>query len=176
MKIESLITKLCYIVLWATTTVIFFILCVNTVYRFLGENGMDWASEVPELLFPWLVMSGVVLAAVHGSHITTSFLRDRLKPAHQRFLAIFVWAVVAGLYATLCIATYKMLDIVKDEKSPVLGVPGSVTYGCVLLGYVFALYPCHQRLHHSHQNASTRDSSEQRGGTTQHQLLKRMKS
>jgi TRAP-type C4-dicarboxylate transport system permease small subunit len=79
-------------------------------------------------------MSGVVLAAVHGSHITTSFLRDRLKPAHQRFLAIFVWAVVAGLYATLCIATYKMLDIVKDEKSPVLGVPGSVTYGCVLLG------------------------------------------
>ena len=146
MKIETHITKLCYVVLWVTTVVIFFILCINTVFRFLGENGMDWASEVPELLFPWLVMSGVVLAAVHGSHITTSFLRDRLKPAHQRFLAIFVWAVVTGLYATLCIATYKMMAIVNDEKSPVLGVPGSVTYGCVLLGmfllFVLAIKDC----------------------------------
>lgn len=146
MKIESLITKLCYVVLWLTTVVIFFILCINTVFRFLGKNGMDWASEVPELLFPWLVMSGVVLAAVHGSHITTSFLRDRLRPAHQRFLAIFVWAVVTGLYATLCIATYKMMDIVKDEKSPVLGIPGSVTYGCVLFGmfllFVLAIKDC----------------------------------
>jgi TRAP-type transport system small permease protein len=134
MKLESLITKFCYVILWATTLVIFFILCINTALRFAGKRGMDWAAEMPELLFPWLVMSGVVLAAVHGSHITTSFLRDRLKPAHQRFLAIFVWAVVAALYATLCTATYKMLDIVKDEKSPVLGVPGSVTYGCVLVG------------------------------------------
>jgi TRAP-type transport system small permease protein len=146
MKLDSLITKLCYVILWATTTVIFFILCINTVYRFLGQNGMDWASEVPELLFPWLVMSGVVLAAVHGSHITTSFLRDRLKPAPQRFLAIFVWTLVAALYGVLCVATYKMLDIVKDEKSPVLGVPGSVTYGCVLFGmfllFVLALKDC----------------------------------
>jgi TRAP-type C4-dicarboxylate transport system permease small subunit len=139
MKLESLITKLCYVLLWATTVVIFFILCANTALRFAGERGMDWASEVPELLFPWLVMSGVVLAAIHGSHITTSFLRDRLRPAHQRYLAIFVWSIVAGLYATLCIATYKMLDIVKDEKSPVLGVPGSVTYGCVMLG-MFLLF------------------------------------
>jgi TRAP-type C4-dicarboxylate transport system permease small subunit len=27
-----------------------------------------------------------------------------------------------------------MLDIVADEHSPILGVPGSVTYGCVMVG------------------------------------------
>ena len=139
MKLESLITKLCYIILWITTVVIFIILCGNTVLRFAEVHGMDWAEELPELLFPWLVMSGVVLAAVHGSHITTSFMRDRLSPANQRYLAIFVWLVVAALYGTLCIATYRMLDIVKDEKSPVLGVSGAVTYGCVLLG-MFLLF------------------------------------
>jgi TRAP-type C4-dicarboxylate transport system permease small subunit len=146
MKLDTLITKLCYVILWATTTVIFFILCTNTALRFAGKRGMDWAAEMPELLFPWLVMSGVVLAAVHGSHITTSFLRDRLKPTHQRLLAIGVWGLVAALYGVLCVATYKMLDIVKDEKSPVLGVPGSVTYGCVLFGmfllFVLAIKDC----------------------------------
>jgi TRAP-type transport system small permease protein len=29
-----------------------------------------------------------------------------------------------------------MLDIVQDEKSPILHVPGSVTYACVLGGMV----------------------------------------
>jgi TRAP-type transport system small permease protein len=139
MTLEAFITKICQFILWTTTSIIFFILCTNTALRFAGQGGMDWASEVPELLFPWLVMSGVVMAAVHGSHITTSFLRDRLQPEHQRWLAIVVWVVVSVLYATLCVATYKMLDIVKDEKSPVLGVPGSVTYSCVLLGMFFLL-------------------------------------
>ena len=30
----------------------------------LGLIGLQWANEVPELLFPWLVMAGVVLAAL----------------------------------------------------------------------------------------------------------------
>jgi TRAP-type C4-dicarboxylate transport system permease small subunit len=29
-----------------------------------------------------------------------------------------------------------MLEIVHDERSPILQVPGSVTYGCVLVGMV----------------------------------------
>ena len=131
---EKIITKVCQTILWLTTSVIFFILCANTLMRYALGKGLDWSNEVPEMLFPWLVVSGVVLAAVQGSHITTSFLRDRLKPGHQRWLAALVWAVVAALYATLCIATWRMLPIVHDEKSPILGVPASVTFSSVLLG------------------------------------------
>jgi TRAP-type C4-dicarboxylate transport system permease small subunit len=44
------------------------------------------------------------------------------------------WLVVSGLYATLALATWRMLGIVHDEKSPILQVPGSITYGCVMVG------------------------------------------
>jgi TRAP-type C4-dicarboxylate transport system permease small subunit len=44
------------------------------------------------------------------------------------------WLVVAGLYGTLAWATFRMLDVVHDEKSPILQVPGSLTYGCVMVG------------------------------------------
>jgi TRAP-type transport system small permease protein len=133
-KLEAIIVKGCQIVLWLTMIVIFLILCVNTLLRYLVGSGMQWANEVPEMLFPWLVMAGVVLAAVHGGHITTSFLRDRLKPEAQRWLSVFVWCAVAVLYGSLSVATGKMLKFVHDEKSPILGIPGSVTFGCVLLG------------------------------------------
>jgi TRAP-type transport system small permease protein len=133
-KLENIITRGCQIVLWLTMSVIFVILCMNTLMRYALGSGMQWANEVPEILFPWLVMAGVVLAAIEGAHITTTFLRDKLNPRAQRWLSVGVWSAVALLYGTVSIATFKMLDIVHDEKSPILGLPQSVTFGCVILG------------------------------------------
>ena len=132
--IERLVVWLCRSVLWISTSVIFVILVANTVLRYATGSSLQWANEVPELLFPWLVMSGVVLAAAHGAHITTSFLMDAV-PAHvRRIVSTGVWLTVVGLYATLSWATWQMLEIAHDEKSPILQVPGSITYGCVMVG------------------------------------------
>lgn len=133
-RIERGIVLICQAVMWITTVVIFFILCANTVLRYSTGASLQWASELPELLFPWLVTAGIVLGAAHGAHITTSFLIETLPAAVRRIVAVIVWLCVAGLYATLADATWNMLEIVHDERSPILQVPGSVTYGCVMGG------------------------------------------
>jgi TRAP-type transport system small permease protein len=132
--IERAVAGLCRAVLWASTTVIFVILCANTVLRYATGSSVQWANEVPELLFPWLVMAGVVLAAQHGAHITTTFMVEVLPANARRVVASASWLIVAGLYGTLAVATFRMLDIVHDEKSPILQVPGSITYACVMGG------------------------------------------
>jgi TRAP-type transport system small permease protein len=132
--IERAVVGLCRAVLWLSTSVIFVILCGNTILRYATGSSLQWGNEVPELLFPWLVMAGVVLAAQHGAHITTTFLMDKLSPAMRRFVAVAGWLVVAVLYGTLSVATFRMLEVVHDEKSPILQVPGSVTYACVMGG------------------------------------------
>jgi TRAP-type transport system small permease protein len=132
--IERAVAGLCRAVLWASTTVIFVILCANTVLRYATGSSVQWANEVPELLFPWLVMAGVVLAAQHGAHITTTFLMEVLPAKARRVVATASWLIVAGLYGTLAVATFRMLDIVHDEKSPILQLPGSITYACVMGG------------------------------------------
>ena len=134
--LERAIVGICSVVLWVTTVVIFLILTANTVLRYTGGTGLQWANELPELLFPWLVIAGVVLAAEKGSHIATVFLLEAVPQRVQRVVVSVGWLVVAALYGTLSKATYGMLDIVHDEKSPILHVPGSVTYGCVLVGMV----------------------------------------
>jgi TRAP-type transport system small permease protein len=133
-RLESTIVAVCSIVMWVTTAVIFVILTANTVLRYVGGTGLQWANELPELLFPWLVMAGVVLAAEKGGHIATVFLMEALPRQVQRIVGVLGWLVVAALYGTLSRATYSMLEIVHDEKSPILQVPGSVTYACVLGG------------------------------------------
>ena len=134
--IERAVVGLCRVVLWLSTSVIFVILCANTVLRYATGSSVQWANEVPELLFPWLVMAGVVLAAVHGAHITTTFMMDVLPAKLRRVVTSASWLVVAGLYGTLAVATFRMLDIVHDEKSPILQLPGSITYACVMGGMV----------------------------------------
>jgi TRAP-type C4-dicarboxylate transport system permease small subunit len=134
--IEHVIVTICSVVLWVTTVVIFVILTANTILRYTGGTGLEWASELPELLFPWLVMAGVVLAAEKGAHIATVFLIEKLPPPARRVVGAVGWLVVAALYAILSKSTYGMLEIVQDERSPILQVPGSVTYGCVLGGMV----------------------------------------
>ncbi len=132
--IERAIVGLCRLLLWISTAVIFVILVVNTMLRYATGSSLQWANEVPELLFPWLVMSGVVLAAAHGAHITTSFLMDAVPATLRRWTAIGTWLVVAALYGTLAKSTFQMLEIVHDEKSAILQLPGSLTYGCVMGG------------------------------------------
>ena len=132
--VERAIVLICQAVMWLATSVIFVILCANTVLRYVTGSSLQWGAELPELLFPWLVMAGVVLGAAHGSHITTSFLVETLPAPVRRVIALAGWLLVAALYAVLSRATWQMLDIVADEKSPILQVPGSVTYGCVMGG------------------------------------------
>jgi TRAP-type transport system small permease protein len=132
--VERAIVRLCQVMLWISMTVIFVILCSNTILRYVKGSSLQWGNEVPELLFPWMVMAGVVLAAHQGAHITTTFLIEKLAFTAQRVLRVIGWLTVAALYATLAVATFRMLDIVHDEKSPILGVPGSLTYACVMVG------------------------------------------
>lgn len=132
--VERSVAALCRVVLWLSTAVIFVILVANTLLRYATGSSLQWANEVPELLFPWLVMSGVVLASLQGAHIATTFLMDAVPGPVRRMVATVSWGVVAVLYATLSVATFRMLDVVHDEKSPILQLPGSITYGCVMAG------------------------------------------
>ena len=130
---ERMIILICQALLWVSTTAIFVILAINTILRYATGSSLQWANEVPELLFPWLVMAGVVMAAQRGAHITTTFLIDKLSPSVRRGLGVAVSLIVCGLYGTLAWATWRMLEIVHDEKSPILQVPGSVTYAAVMV-------------------------------------------
>jgi len=134
--LERAIVVVCSAVLWVTTLVIFVILTANTALRYASGSSLQWANEVPELLFPWLVMAGVVLAWEKGGHIATVFLVDSVGDRARRIIAVIAWTTVSLLYAVLVRATWGMLEIVHDERSPILQAPGSVTYGCVLIGMV----------------------------------------
>lgn len=125
----------CRLVLYTTLTLTFLILSANVGLRYAMGTSLAWASELPELMFPWVIMSGVVLAALNGSHIAVVLLTQRLGRSRRWVLAGGAVAV-ALLYLGLSWATLPLLEIAADERTPILNVPGSVTVICLMLGFV----------------------------------------
>jgi len=133
--VDSLIAWWCHAVLYVTLSVVFLILSANVVLRYAAGSSLAWASELPELMFPWMIMSGVVIAAQHGSHIAVVILTQKLGAA-RRWVLTAASLVVAGLYLGLAWAAWPVFEIAADERTPIMQVPGSVSVGCLLLGFV----------------------------------------
>jgi TRAP-type C4-dicarboxylate transport system permease small subunit len=121
-------------VLYVTLAVVFAILSANVALRYVAGTSLASASELPELLFPWMIMAGVVLAAQHGSHIAVVILTQKLG-ASRRWVLAAGSLVVAVLYAALAVTAWPLMEIAADERSPILQVPGSVSVGCLVLGF-----------------------------------------
>ncbi|EWY38632.1 hypothetical protein N825_12535 [Skermanella stibiiresistens SB22] len=133
---DQIIDAVCKAILCVTCAAMFAILLANVFLRYLFGTSLEWASELPELLFPWFVMSGVVLATSHNAHIYIGFITDRATGAARLALAFLRAGLIIVTYAVLAWVALDLLPIVADERTPVLGVPGSVTYFVLLLGFL----------------------------------------
>ncbi len=134
-RVNQVIGALCRWALYLTLTVTFLILAANVGLRYAAGTSLASASELPELLFPWMIMAGVVLAAQHGSHIAVVILTQRLAAATRRWVLSGGAVLVATLYLALVAYAWPLLEVSADERSPILNVPGSLSVGCLMLGF-----------------------------------------
>jgi TRAP-type C4-dicarboxylate transport system permease small subunit len=125
----------CRGVLYLTLSVVFVILSANVALRYAAGTSIAWASELPELMFPWMIMAGVVLAAQHGSHIAVVLVTQKLAPTARRWVLTAGSLTVAALYGALAAMAWPLMEIAADERTPILQVPGSVSVGCLMLGF-----------------------------------------
>lgn len=132
--VDRAIGVACRGALYVTLAVVFAILSANVALRYLAGTSLASASELPELLFPWMIMAGVILAAQHGSHIAVVIITQKLG-ASRRWVLGAGSLVVAVLYAALAVTAWPLMEIAADERSPILQVPGSVSVGCLVLGF-----------------------------------------
>ncbi|WP_203072049.1 TRAP transporter small permease [Falsiroseomonas ponticola] len=129
----------CQAVLLSSGTVLMATLTANVVARYgLDTGGFDWAEEVPEQLFPWFIMAGVVLAVQGGGHIAVEWLLGRLGRGARRVLLLAGHALVAAAYLAMAWQALVVAEIVAIELSPALRLPRSYGYwavaaGCALL-------------------------------------------
>ena len=140
--VDRAVALLCQGVLLLTGVALMFVLTANVVARYvLATGGFDWAEEVPQQLFPWFIMAGVVLAVQHGGHIAVEWLLGHLGREGKRVVLLAGHALVVLAYIALCWQALVVADIVAIERSPALGLPGSYGYWAIALLLAMSYVP-----------------------------------
>jgi len=115
---------------------LFLSLGAEVVVRYFTTQGLGWPSETPNLLFPWLVMGGVVLAAQRGSHIAVTLTLEMLDRNAAKLLLLGMQVVVAATFFYLAWIGLAVIEITGTEVYPVTGVSARWAYLSLIAGFV----------------------------------------
>ncbi|MEI4487422.1 TRAP transporter small permease [Frigidibacter sp. MR17.14] len=119
----------------ACIVVMFFSLMLEVIVRYVTHTGLGWPNEIPNLLFPWLIMGGIVLAAQRGAHIAAEAIRGFLSPVQLRILMMGIHLLVAVAFAFLAQLSLQVIAITRMQVFPITGLGQSWAYMSMLFGF-----------------------------------------
>lgn len=121
----------------ASFSSMFLAILANVILRYFFDTGMTWAYELPQLLFPWSVAAGMVLASTLKRNISVDSLVQVLTPLVQRLILIFVNLVVGATCVGVLYFSTPIIKAAQYTKLAETGIPQ--IYGYSSLIYTFGL-------------------------------------
>ena len=124
--VDRVIEVISMIIAVITITVMFISLMAEVVVRYITNQGMGWPTEMPNLLFPWLMMSGIVLAAQLGKHIAVEMIKGFLGKNVNRVLMMVLQLLVIATFFYLAWVGLFVIEITGSELYPVFQQSGHI--------------------------------------------------
>jgi TRAP-type transport system small permease protein len=116
--------------------VMFVSLMAEVIVRYFTNQGMGWPTEMPNILFPWLVMGGIVLAAQRGQHIAVTAIHGMIGRGGNRLLLIGHQVLIASAFFYLSWVGLDVIEITGSEVYPVTGISAKWAYLAMIAGFV----------------------------------------
>lgn len=120
----------------AALVAMFVSLMAEVVMRYLTNQGMGWPTEMPNILFPWLVMGGIVLAAQRGQHIAVTAIQGIIGRIGNRVLLVAHQILIAAAFFYLAWVGLDVIEITGSEVYPVTGLSAQWAYLAMIVGFV----------------------------------------
>ncbi|SEG89041.1 TRAP transporter small permease [Marinobacterium lutimaris] len=116
--------------------IMFISLMAEVIVRYLTNQGMGWPTEMPNILFPWLVMGGIVLGAQRGQHIAVTALNVLLGRTGNRVLMLSHQVLITATFFYLAWVGLGVIEITGSEMYPVTGITARWAYLAMIVGFV----------------------------------------
>lgn len=123
------------VVMVAALLGLFAIVTLDVCIRYFTSASLPWASEMPDLLFPWATMAGIVLAAQWGQHMAVEFLLRLMPLPAVRWTAAAGHAIAAACFLFLAWTGVEVLEITSSELMPVTRISSAYAYLSMVVGF-----------------------------------------
>lgn len=116
--------------------VMFTLLLMNVVLRYIFTTGIPMAYEIHAVLLPWLVAGGLVVASARNRNIAVTLLPDLMPPAVRRLVLIAVQGIILLIAVSIVWSGQPILRASTFQSLSTLGV--KQVWGYASLPYSFA--------------------------------------
>ncbi|NRB57797.1 MAG: TRAP transporter small permease [Salinicola sp.] len=115
--------------------VMFATLLAAVFVRYVWETNLDWTSEVPNILFPWLTMCAIVATAAKNEHIGIEAVVERLPRPLRRVIGLATNLLAAVAFALIAWHGLEVVAIAGSQRLPITGIAMSWSYWSVVVGF-----------------------------------------
>ncbi len=120
----------------AALLLIFFLVTVQALQRYLPFEGWAWTGELARFCLVWLsfVVAGVLVSS--DSHISIEMIDTVRSPLVRRLVRVISCLIVAAVGLALTVTAWELTLDQGVLKSPAMRMPMSWLYGISLIGFV----------------------------------------
>ncbi len=120
----------------AALLLIFFLVLVQALQRYLPLEGWSWTGELARFALVWLtfVVAGVLVSS--DDHISIEMVDAVRSPLVRRVVRVISCLVVAAVGVGLCAEAWSLTMDQGVLKSPAMRMPMSWLYAICLIGFV----------------------------------------
>lgn len=110
-------------------SIMFLLVLINVLMRFIFNSGIDIAEELPRFLFVWMIFIGAVVAIKNQSHIRVDLFIKKMPVLGQQMCQLASQVLMLICSITLIYGTWIESDILSTTYSPVLDVNMFLIFG-----------------------------------------------
>lgn len=134
-RLEAAIALASKALLVVMTLVLFGAIFMNVVLRYAFSSGVAGAYELPAILFPWLVISGAVLAAQRGQHIAVDLILRFGHAGLRRAVRLLIDLLIAVMALVVVRAGWSMMTNSWGSHLAETGLSEGWGYMALVYGY-----------------------------------------
>lgn len=131
-KIQSMNNKLIGLALLAMILIVF----MQTFFRFVIFKSLTWSEELSRYLFVVLIVLGVNIAITKHMCVRIEIIDNFLKGNALKVMNIIRKFIMLTVNMIFVYSSYKLIIIGGYQTSPAMGIPMSILYTIILIGFV----------------------------------------
>lgn len=117
-----------------------FVVFLQTFCRFVIFRSLSWSEELSRYLFVAVIVLGVNLAITNHLFVRIEIIDTYLKGKALTALELLRKFIMIFVNIIFVYSSYKLILIGRYQTSPAMGVPMSLLYGLIFMGFLFNVF------------------------------------
>jgi TRAP-type transport system small permease protein len=130
------LTRLVEWTLVALSILIFVVVFLQVLFRYLLRQPLFWSEELPRYLLIWMTFLAAALAQKHDAHINITLCLAPLSTRARQALKILTDAVILAFFWVLIYSGSLVTNITAHHRSTALQLPMGLVYAALPVGAI----------------------------------------